>query len=244
MVRGMGRSEFPFVTSVLAGSMLLVSLATLVAPDLGGALGGVGPLRSPWQLLTSVFVHGWPGLPALPHLAGNLALILIVGVAAERLLGSARYLALTALAVAAYAAIRVLSGVEVNGSSVFIWAYAPVVYLGLRRSAGGEVGGRAREALWGALVVMWGVVTVGMGALGVAGGLGPPRAMVLGNLYHIGGTLAGLLGLALWREVIGRGAREGRPPASPLDRMARWASLAVPVLLVLAWVALGEIAAR
>jgi len=191
-------------------AMAGVSLVVALVPGADRLLGGVGPLHHPWQPLTSAFAHGFPGFPMPLHLAGNLVLLALVGPVAERRLGSVRFLALTLFAIGLYAAARGLGGPEAQGSSVFLYAYLPVAAWPHARAPSSsphdtpEDRERARAALW----VMGLLLPLGMGALLMAGGAAPLPALVLGNLYHLTGALAGCLGVVVWRRRIA-------PPPTP-----------------------------
>jgi len=173
------------VTYTLIAIMLIVSLSAFIWPSLTDALGGAGDLNYPWQPWTAVFVHGWPGMPILLHLAGNLVLLALIGPSVERRLGSLRFLTVTVLAIFAAGALRLLSGVEFNGASAFIWAYAPFLWLLVRN---GEQTGKT-----GILYVMWLVIPVVMGFILTLSGARPIMAFLLGNLYHLSGTVVGFV---------------------------------------------------
>lgn len=177
--------------------MVAVSLTVSLVPGMDRLLGGVGRLEYPCQALTSAFAHGFPGFPMPFHLAGNLALLALVGPMAERRLGTARFLALTLLAVAFYGAARGLGGPEAQGSSVFLYAYLPVAVW-----PGSAAGAAERERARAALVVMGLLIPLGMGALLMVGGAAPLTAFLLGNLYHLTGALAGCVGGVLWHRRI------------------------------------------
>lgn len=171
------------VNYALMALMRIVSLSTLIWPSLSGVLGGVGELSHPWQPWTAVFVHGWPGMPMLLHLTGNLVLLGIVGPDVERWLGSVRFLVVTLLAVFAAGVLRLLSGVEFNGASAFIWAYAPFLWLLIRNEEQTD----KIEILY----VMWLIIPLAMGFILTLSGVHLITAFLLGNLYHFSGTVVG-----------------------------------------------------
>lgn len=100
------------VTYTLMVIISIVSLSTLIWPSLTSVLGGIGELSHPWQPWTVVFVHGWPGVPTILHLAGNLVLLAFVGLSLEWRLGAIRFLVLTLLAIFSAGLVRILSGVD------------------------------------------------------------------------------------------------------------------------------------
>jgi len=226
----------PPVTHSLVAAMLIVSLSTLVFTSLYGVYGGVGELDYPWQLLTSAFEHGWPGVPLLPHLIGNLILIWVMGRGAERLLGGWRFLALTAAALALYGITRQSTGVDANGASVFIWAYAPVVFVGRRRLRQVDDVEKYNVLLW----VMWVVVPLAMGIIIAASTrIGFVLALLLGNAFHLSATLAGVGAALFWRRRLHsqRSLEAGLAPSRG-DVIGRLAALLIPasmLALLIAW---------
>lgn len=223
------RSGRALVTYALIAGMVVASGPTLVWPRLGLVLGGVGELRYPWQVWTSAFMHGWPGVPLVVHLVLNLIVIGFVGVAAEKLLGAARYLGLTALALVGYWGARRLSGVDANGASVFLWAYAPILYVGMRYAAGsGRPVGDAYQKGKGFLAIMWVIVPLAMIVLLTARGAALGAAAAWGNVFHLSATLAGVAGALLWRRRIGERLAHGAYQQSGSDRAAAVAAGLVP----------------
>lgn len=174
------------VTYLLMAIMLIVSLSALIWPPLANVLGGVGELSYPWQPWTAVFVHGWPGMPLLLHLIGNLVLLSFVGPGVERRLGLVRFLVVTLLAILVAGVVRLLSGVEFNGASAFIWAFAPFLWMFIQD---GEQSDKV-----GILYVMWLIVPLAIGLILTLNGSHPIEAFVLGNLYHLSGTVVGFVG--------------------------------------------------
>lgn len=228
------RSGRAWVTYALIAAMLVASLPALPWPEVRGVLGGIGPLRYPWQVWTSAFMHGWPGVPLLVHLVLNLILIGFVGVAAEKLLGAARYLGITGLALVAYWAVRRITGIEANGASVFLWAYAPVLFVGLRAAArSGRPVGDAYQKAKGFLVIMWLLVPIAMVGILVVHGVRPWIAVLLGNVFHLSATAAGVAAAVGWRGRIRDRLRTGRYAVAPADRLGAGASAALPLLLML-----------
>ncbi len=239
------RSGRALVTASLAAGMVVTSLSALAWPEVGDLLGGVGRLHYPWQVWTSAFMHGWPGFPLLVHLFVNLVLIGFVGVAAEKLLGAARYLAVTALALGLYWLARRLTGIEANGASVFLWAYAPILFVAMRHVVrSGRPLTDAYQRAKGFLVIMWVVVPVFMVGILAVRGTAILTAVAFGNVFHLSATVAGVAGAVAWRERIRRRAGTGRFPVTAADRAAAVAAAAIPVVLasLVALVVRGTIA--
>ena len=230
---GRGNAPPALVTYALAAGMLVVSVPTFFFPELNLIFGGIGLLRYPWQVFTSAFVHGWPGVPLLPHLVGNLFLLGIVGVAAEKLLGSGRFLLLTAMAFLCYWLARIVTGIDTNGSSIFIWSYAPVVFLAIHHTAGYELPqGPHCEKCKGAIIIMWGLITAVMGVIMSIRGVNPWYAVAAGNTFHIAASVAGFAGAWVWRDRIrARLTGEERAPAR-IDAVAGMASYSAPLFLL------------
>lgn len=183
------------ISYLLMVLMIVISLAALIYPPLADIVGGVGAVRFPWQPWTAVFLHGWPGMPLLLHLAGNLVLLALVGPPVERMLGPGRFLLVTLAAIGAAGVVRLLSGVEFNGASAFIWAYAPLLWLLIRREEDDTAAGKT-----GLLWVMWLIVPLALGIILVLNGAPLLTAFVWGNIYHLSATVVGFVAAWLWRK--------------------------------------------
>lgn len=215
----------PAVTYALAAAMLVVSVPSMFWLDVNGAFTGVGPIRYRWQILSSAFQHGWPGVPVLAHLAGNLFLISIVGPVAERAIGSFRFLLVTLGAIAAYSWARQSTGIEANGASVFIWAYAPIVYWSVRgANPSGGLYGRIR----GALIIMWIIVPAAMTALTIRA-VGPLLAFPVANVFHISATVTGLVGAFAWRDHARERIDDPPPALAGADLVAAIVAWLIPL---------------
>ena len=188
-------------TYTLMAILMIVSLSVHTWPSLTDLLGGVGELTYPWQPWTAVLVHGWPSMPMLIHVSGNLILLRLVGPPVERRLGSVRFLAVTLLAIFAAGVLRILTGVEFNGASAFIWAYAPFVWLIIRS------GKQTDKA--GILFVMWLMIPLVMAFILSFNGADPITAFVLGNMYHISGTIVGFGAAWFSQDLIRVSAADG-----------------------------------
>lgn len=199
------RSEAPgtMVTWTVLGLCLLISIPTMIDPSLYRFLGGFKPLGSEWQRLTLPFQHGFPGLPSPVHLALDAALLLTVGAAAERVLGSGRFALLTLAAMVAYAVAHTVPPVDGHGASGLLWAYAPVVFVATR---GGGNTADAPARFSALLAVMWVVVPLFVTVLVTLSGYrgNPILAFFLGNIFHLSGTIVGVVGAMAWRERIRR----------------------------------------
>ncbi len=212
--------------------MLLCSGATLLFPGLQDVFGGIGPLAHPWQLFTSAFEHGGPGFPLPVHLALNLVLLAKTGPPAERLLGPARFLVLTLVSILFYCLAQRATGVEANGSSVFIWSYGPVLFCALRLAGMDRGDGANQSEFRVTLWILWVAVPFGFAVFLALGGVDFWLALSLGNIFHFTATLAGFLGVWRWRQLIGRRLKEGDYPDLPGDRMATAGAWGVPLLML------------
>ncbi|EMA53977.1 rhomboid family intramembrane serine protease [Halococcus thailandensis] len=190
----------------LGGSPTVQTLAVMAVVFLGqqvaGLIGAMGfffvlgptvPLR-PWTLLTSIYAHG-----SLPHLLGNAAMLVLVGLIVESFTSTARYHAFFVAtgALSGLAQITLLPGSRVLGASGAIFAFLGYLVaanpvsssvldvLRLRR--------RTQLALFALLAV---VVTLLTGAPGVA------------LVAHFTGFLLGLLAGRL--GVLGTSRRRGQ----------------------------------
>jgi membrane associated rhomboid family serine protease len=186
----------PIVTYAFLAACVLVTVSTLLRPELYGVFGGIEPRAHGWQPFTAALEHGWPGFHGAIHLALNAVLILECGRPCERVLGNGRFFALSLLSLAANAWVVARSD-GVNGSSLVIWSWGPVLFVALawaRRRSVEIVATVSYQRIRGVLVLMYVVITVVMGLLprlsGWGGGL--LHGLVLGNLYHLVATAVGI----------------------------------------------------
>jgi len=181
------------VTWLLAGACLALSGLTLF-PGLSDRLGDAAA-NPVVRLLTAPFVHGFSPGSLLPHLAGNLLLLTYAGSRVEPALGSRRFALLTGGALAAYAMIQWVRPFEVQGASVFIWAYGPplaVMDLSRRHRRGKPVPPPTRVVL----AVMWVVVPLLMTTVPYAFGWSGSvvGAFLVANTFHLSATAVGAVG--------------------------------------------------
>lgn len=193
----------------------LVTVPSLFVPRLYDVFGGLAPRREPWQLVTAVLEHGWPGFPGSVHLLLNTFLILECGRPCERLLGPGRFASVCGLSVLATAVAQVAAG-GVNGSSLVIWAWGPPLVLALRwaRDRGIEASATAYARIRAVLLLMYVGITLVMAALPyLAGWRGNPLvALLRANLFHLVATAVGIAcALALRRHAARRLATLARP---------------------------------
>ncbi len=185
-------------TAQTLAMMAVVFLAQGIAGLVGamGFLFVLGPSFSlrPWALLTSIYAHG-----SLPHLLGNAAMLLLVGVIVESFTSSVRYhvFFVTTGVLSGLAQITLVPGSRVLGASAAIFAF--LGYLVVANPVSSSVldtlrlSRRAQLAIFGLLAV---AVTVLTGAPGVA------------LVAHFTGFLLGLLAGRL--GVLGTSRRRGQ----------------------------------
>jgi membrane associated rhomboid family serine protease len=184
----------PIVTYTFLGLCLLVTIPTLFYPDLYSVFGGIEPRQHAWQILTAAFEHGWPGFHGSIHLALNTFLIIECGRPCERLLGSARFLALCLLSLAANAFVMTLTG-GVNGSSLVIWSWGPPLFVALMwaKQQKARVSTTGYRRIRGILILMYVIIVLAMAFLpylfGFRGNV--LTALIQGNLYHLVATSVG-----------------------------------------------------
>jgi len=189
------------VTIAIGALALIATLVAMASPAVHAALDGTAPREHPWQPVTAAFLHGWPGMPALFHLAMNLVLLAVVGPMVERVLGTSRMLILSLAALAANAlTVHLTDGA--NGTSLILWAWGPPLYVALRADVAGRTLDRSRGR--GILGLMYvGIPVLLTGAPYLAGWRGSPLvAFGMANAFHAVATAVGV-GLAIaWRDRI------------------------------------------
>lgn len=201
-------------TLALAGLCTLATAATLV-PGAGIALGDHAS-DAVIRLLTAPFVHGLTDAWAIPHLIGNLLLLLYAGSRVEAVLGTARFSLLTGAALTAYAMIQLAWNYEVNGASVFIWAYGPPLAV-LDTPFGSRCPRSIPRPTLVVLSVMWLAVPLLMTSVPYAYGWSGSflGAFVVANAFHFGATAVGAGAAWIWwaqLRVPGDDAQRKSPP--------------------------------
>lgn len=191
----------PVGTWILAACCLLVSVPTLLFPDLTAVFRGTDEITYFWQPFTAAFEHGFGGFPLVAHLAGNLVLLALCGPRTEKLLGHWRFLLLTGVAIVGGALVILLTPIGYNGASVFIYSYTPVMAYALLQTR--ESNERTVQR-WGILFLMWVVIAGMMGLFVLMGGWdgGIVSAFVFGNALHIVGIVIGVIFTVVWRKRI------------------------------------------
>ncbi len=128
---------FPYLSVLLFLSCLLVSIPTYLSLKYYSLFGASESVAYPWQNpITSQLEHGsylgeltGEGIPLLVHLIFNLLVILVMGILAERILGTFRFLLLTVTAGLVSYLIMILFHLYENGASGIVWAYGPVAFV-------------------------------------------------------------------------------------------------------------------
>lgn len=196
----------PLATFAMLALSWVVTLPSLVFPELYDVFGGIEPRTYPWQLFTAVFEHGWPGFPGIIHLGLNTFLMLECGVPCERLLGTRRFLLLSFLAMIANAGTQLL-GEGANGSSLVIWAWGPPLYFAMRaarRARPSVTRQSGYQRLHVVLTIMYVAVTLAMPLIPyLLGWRGDPLlALLLANQFHLVATMVGIAAAWCWQPTI------------------------------------------
>jgi membrane associated rhomboid family serine protease len=189
MRRGRGTAvrrvaELPFATLAIATA----SLAWYVAEQVGGGMAvcqtlGFTPLRPSLDTaVTSIWLHDPAGVA---HIAGNLVVLLVVGIVVEPVFGGGRLFALF-----------VASGVGGALVHLVVEPDSPVPLVGMSGSLTGlmAVAAAARPRLMLGFVVSY--IGMNIVALFVANPLIPPGVSVGA---HIGGFCVGVMGVMVER---------------------------------------------
>lgn len=180
--------EEPWIMRVFLVLCVIATGLAIWRPEIGERLSGLAPREHPWQPWTAPFLHGWPEVPRWLHLVVNGFLMLRIGPYAERLLGSARFLGLCVVSLAAgAAAIHLTDGA--NGAAVVMWSWcAPLVValaIAKRADATAPQGNVYQDMRW-VLMLFLVLVPLLMTAIPYAYGYrgNPLPVFLAGNLYH------------------------------------------------------------
>jgi len=187
---------------------VLVSVPSVFSTNYFEVFNSELPHEYWWQQITMPFQHGAKGAPLaiLGHLALNMILLVACGVLAEKMLGSARMLALTIATWLVFYFTQKLSGIWINGSSGIIWAYTPFLLQVINWGKTDERFEHYAERSKRLLVVMWGIVTVLMGFLPLL--FNPNHSLLdtffFGNLFHFSATMTGFVFFLVWRNSLAK----------------------------------------
>ena len=204
----------PVVTYAILAAAWVVTIPSLLYPELYEVFGGLEPRTYPWQLFTAVFEHGLPGFPGLLHLALNTFLMSECGVPCERLLGSRRFVVLSIAAMTANAGTQWL-GEGANGSSLIIWAWGPPLYFAMREARRDDPRVTVQagyQRLQVVLVIMYVAVTIAMPLIPYASGWrgNPLVALLLANQFHAVAAVVGVAAASCWRPTLRDAAVDAR----------------------------------
>ena len=197
---------------------VLVTVPSLLVTGLYDVFGSAGEREHAWQVLTSVFEHGFPGFPGYLHLAVTVFFILECGRPCERLLGTPRFALLSFAALGANALAqfmtRGVNGTEgVQGASLVILAWGPTLFIALLHARRSSPSARYQPEygrLCITLILMYGVVPFLTPILPYSAGWEGSfiHALVLANLYHMVATAVGLAFAAHWFLEIRKGLED------------------------------------
>ena len=191
---------FPYLSVLLFLSCLLVSIPTYLSLKYYSLFGASESATYPWQNpITSQLEHGsymgeltGEGTPLLVHLVFNLLVILVMGILAERILGTLRFFLLTVTSGLVSYLIMILFHLYENGASGIAWAYGPVVFVIMlrlfqrnRRLLLKDVTFYLSALL---LFLMWVVISI-------IGGIST-------LIFHLAATLVGAVFTWIWRRDI------------------------------------------
>ncbi len=82
------------VSVSIAVLCIMVTIISMVFPDVYQSIAYAYPLKYPWQICSGIFLHGSPELSmagTIGHLCFNLLLVLPFGIMLEKILGSKRF---------------------------------------------------------------------------------------------------------------------------------------------------------
>lgn len=214
------RSRPPRITMMLMASVLVTTVPQFVLPPIYGTLTGtLFGFEVPHYLTLPLFAHS-PAI-LLPHVLGNLSVLLLFGGLSEVVLGSRRFAILTLAAAAVSLSFSYLRGLSsVHGVSGIAWAFHVPALLALL-AAGEHAGGR--RLLRDPLVWVYGGFYlfdfVGLPLLEVVV-LGRRFFDNFGQVQHLAAVVTAVPFTLVWRRSIEHGGRmvagtAAGPPGAP-----------------------------
>ncbi len=254
------RLGFPWVSVLLAINAIMVSFVCFIYPGMGWVFAARSPMHYPWLPITTLLVHGWPGMTVVIHLGGNMAMLLTLGILVERVLGPGRTIFLMIVGGSFFVIPIIIFHGGGIGASWMIWSMGPAAFLILYRFY--KVKGKeafkdpfyhamlyAQFLMWpGSVLFIVGVFAFGFDMFNIFFRL--LIGVAAGIFWHLIPSIAGLVVAILWRKRIASRVEEllGDKPVKPIERslldriaigaMALWLAFCL-VLLVL--VAVGVI---
>lgn len=178
---GQGKYGFPIITVTLFLACTIITIPTYFAEELWYVFATQSKPFYFWQLFSGVFEHSvfpinslWqffsdnPSMFLWVHFTGNMLVLFTCGLLIEQIMGSGKFLLLTALGLFSHLLFFHINNHEKesfgSGASGIVYAYIPVaVYMVIRYAYMGRVDwkkDRFFHIFVANLIISWGIVTV------------------------------------------------------------------------------------
>lgn len=235
----------PRATYIFALCCVMVTLATLVFPNLDAYFGAKDEGNIPLIVRTTVpFQHGFSEMTRLVHLGIMLLLMLFISRPLEKVIGTFRFVLFFGISWVSYVIIHRLLEMQGHGFHTILWAQSVILWyvLGeakyIKTRSSFQENYRLLRAIIGA---MWILAPVMMVFIPLhfknSASISLFESAWNGNVFHLLGLLLGVLGTALFRPVIRKRmmsfGRKKKFYKESLDNLAFYGCFVIPVWLAI-----------
>lgn len=224
---------------------IIVTVASMVFPNLQHVFGSFDDHSTSIQRLTLVFQHGFDNLSGIVHLFINIILFIFIGISTEKILGPFYFFILTLSAILFYLIVHSVFQMTGHGAAGVLYAYAPVIFYSLNegrllktRSVFDEMYRNLRTVL----VIMYTVLPILMAVVPIHFDSDLPfvKALLFGNIFHISATLLGIIFMLIFKEKIRlrlkHFAKKKKFATEPTDRFSFWLAMVYPLIILTAFI--------
>lgn len=220
----------------------VVTIATIVFPNLQHVFGSYNENTDFMQRLTIAFQHGFEAKSAVVHLLVDIVLLALVGTYVEKIMGSYLFFLLNLVAIAQYIFIHALLGMTGHGGSGLIWAYAPMLFYSLNEGRLLKTRSQFDEMYFTfrtVLVIMYTIIPLLMSIIPIYFDSESPmlQAVFFGNIFHLSATLTGIGFVVIYREKVRtrmkQFAKKKKFEEDKYDKMSFYFALFYPVLIII-----------
>lgn len=239
------RQSAPWQTYSLMFCAVMVTVATIVFPNLQHVFGSFDENTGTIERVTIPFQHGFDTISALIYLVVDLVIFAIIGIYLEKLIGGWNFFILNLLAMAVYVLMHITFNMTGHGGVGLYYAYTPVVFYTLNegrllktRSVFDEFYSTLRIVL----LLMFTVIPVLLSIIPIYFNTELPiyKSVFLGNLLPFFAVLSGMVFLYLFRENIRlrmkQFAKKKKFEIQQTDKYNIYLALIYPLIIFLAFI--------